>query len=149
QEPLLASVQWAHDPGRDGALAAAEAREVDGRIVRACRKLMELVPAAGRPAQPGETAPVGGAPREGVARAPGRAGQLYEVPALPGGYLERGELDSLRAALVGAGAGAVGLTGDVHAFGLHGQGGIGKTVLAAAAAHDPVVRKHFPDGVFW
>ena len=32
---------------------------------------------------------------------------------------------------------------------MHGQGGIGKTVLAAAAARDPVVRAHFPDGLFW
>ena len=41
------------------------------------------------------------------------------------------------------------MTGDVPALGLHGQGGIGKTVLAAAAARDPVVRAHFPDGLFW
>ena len=44
---------------------------------------------------------------------------------------------------------AVGLTGDVPGLGMYGQGGIGKTVLAAAAAHDPEVRAHFPDGVFW
>ena len=35
------------------------------------------------------------------------------------------------------------------ALGLHGQGGIGKTVLAAALARDEAVRRHFPDGVFW
>ena len=33
--------------------------------------------------------------------------------------------------------------------GLHGQGGIGKTVLAAALARDAEVRRYFPDGVFW
>ena len=44
QEPLLAAVQWAHDPGRDGPLAAAARREVNGRIVRACRDA-----AGGRP----------------------------------------------------------------------------------------------------
>jgi WD40 repeat protein len=32
---------------------------------------------------------------------------------------------------------------------MFGQGGIGKTVIATAAAHDPVVRRYFPDGVFW
>ena len=38
-EPLLAAVQWAHDPGREGPLAApADPREVTGRIVRACRR---------------------------------------------------------------------------------------------------------------
>ena len=45
------------------------------------------------------------------------------------------------------GDGAVGITG--RALGLYGQGGIGKTVLAAALAGDEAVRRHFPDGVFW
>ena len=108
QEPLLASVQWAHDPGRDGALVAADPREVNGRIVRACRKLMELAPARAGPPQPAESAPVGVAPGEVMALPQGLAGPMREVPTLPGGYLERGELDSLRAALVRAGPGAVG-----------------------------------------
>ena len=148
-EPLLASVQWAHDPGRDGPLAAADPREVNGRIVRACRKLLEIAPAAGQPPRAAEPAWAGVAPDEVVALPQGPAGPLHGVPALPAEYLERDELGGLRAALLGAGAGAVGLTGDVHALGLHGQGGIGKTVLAAAAARDPVVRAHFPDGLFW
>ena len=84
-----------------------------------------------------------------VALPQGPAGPLHGVPALPAEYLERGELGGLRTALLGAGTGAVGVTGEVPAVGLHGQGGIGKTVLAAAAACDPVVRAHFPDGVFW
>ena len=29
------------------------------------------------------------------------------------------------------------------------MGGIGKTVLAAALAHDPEVRQAFPDGIYW
>ena len=81
--------------------------------------------------------------------APGPPGPLHGVPALPAEYLERDELGGLRTALLGAGSGAVGVTGDVHVLGLHGQGGIGKTVLAAAAARDPVVRAHFPDGLCW
>src|SRR5262249_53963014 len=32
---------------------------------------------------------------------------------------------------------------------LQGTGGIGKTVLASALAHDCDVRRTFPDGVFW
>ena len=32
---------------------------------------------------------------------------------------------------------------------MYGQGGIGKTVLAAAPARDAEVRRYFPDGVFW
>ena len=148
QEPLLAAVQWAHDPGRDGPLAAVARREVTGRIVRACRALLEVAPMARQAPRPPELVPAE-PPGQVVALAPGPAGPLHGVPALPGGYLERGELGGLRAALLGAGAGAVVLTGVVPGVGVYGQGGIGKTVLAAAAAHDPVVRAHFPDGVFW
>jgi len=46
-------------------------------------------------------------------------------------------------------SGAVGVTGQVRSFGLHGQGGVGKSVLAAAVARDEMVRRRFPDGVFW
>jgi WD40 repeat protein len=147
QEPQLTAVQWAHDPGREGALAAADPREVNGRIVRVCRKLMEFAPAAGPPAPAAQPAS-DEVPADGVtALAPGRPGPLHEVPALPPEHLERDESAEVRAALLGAGA--VGLTGDVPALGLQGQGGIGKTVLAAAVARDPAVREHFPDGVFW
>jgi len=148
REPLLASVQWAHDPGRDGALAGADPWEVNGRIVRACKKLLEIAPIAGQPLQ--TKLALAGAPRDEVMALPqGPAGPLRGIPVLPPEYLERDELEGLRTALLGVGAGAVGLTGDVHTLGLHGQGGIGKTVLAAAVARDPVVRAHFPDGLFW
>jgi CO dehydrogenase nickel-insertion accessory protein CooC1 len=30
-----------------------------------------------------------------------------------------------------------------------GMGGIGKTVLASALAHEPEVRQAFPDGIYW
>ena len=149
QEPQLAAVQWAHDPGRDGPLAAADPREVNGRIVRACRKLLEVAPAAGEPTPAAESA-LAGVPTDGLmVLTPGSHGPLHEVPALPTGYLERGELGGLRTALIRGEPKAVGVTGDVHALGMHGQGGIGKTVLAVAAARDPVVRAYFPDGVFW
>ena len=120
---------------------------MDGRIVRACRTLLEVAPVAGPSPGPAGPVPVGAPPGQVAALAPGLAGPLHGVPALPTGYLARAELDGLRAALLGAGA--VGLTGDVPSLGMYGQGGIGKTVLAAAAACDPQVRAHFPDGVFW
>ena len=34
-------------------------------------------------------------------------------------------------------------------MGVQGMGGIGKTVLAAALAHDSEVRQAFPDGIYW
>ena len=78
-----------------------------------------------------------------------RLGALHGVPDLPGGYFERArELDQLRAQLLAAGSGTVGLAGR-GTFGLYGAGGIGKTVLATAIAHDPTVRRAFPDGVYW
>jgi hypothetical protein len=64
-------------------------------------------------------------PGQVMAPAPGPAGPLHGVPALPTGYLERSELGSPRAAMLEAGS--VGLTGDVPGLSMHGQGGIGKT----------------------
>ena len=45
REPLLAAVQWAHDPGRDGPVAGSA--DPEGQIVRVCDRLLELAPAAG------------------------------------------------------------------------------------------------------
>src|SRR5215475_13773036 len=46
-EPLLAGVQWAHDPGRNGPLDVDADREGerDRRLVQICEKLIELLPA--------------------------------------------------------------------------------------------------------
>jgi WD40 repeat protein len=77
-------------------------------------------------------------------------GELYGVPALPPHYIPRAEdLDRLRRALLEDRAGPLGITGEPYRLGLHGQGGIGKSVLAAALARDKEVRRAFPDGVFW
>jgi len=43
----------------------------------------------------------------------------------------------------------VGITGQSSAVGVQGMGGIGKTVLAAALAHDSEVRQAFCDGIYW
>jgi predicted ATPase len=67
----------------------------------------------------------------------------------PPEFVRRAELRHLRAALLSSVADAVGITGNTRTMGLHGQGGIGKTVLATAVARDPEVRQHFPEGVFW
>jgi CO dehydrogenase nickel-insertion accessory protein CooC1 len=43
----------------------------------------------------------------------------------------------------------VGITGQSSAVGVRGMGGTGKSVLAAALAHDWEVRQAFPDGIYW
>jgi hypothetical protein len=82
-------------------------------------------------------------------KAGSQGGELFGVPALPPGYLAREELAEVINTVIAVQSGAVGLTGEVSAIGLHGQGGIGKSVLAAAVARDEGIRDRFPDGVYW
>src|SRR6185436_14625460 len=78
-----------------------------------------------------------------------RLGALHGVPSFPAHYLPRAdERDELKRALLGATA-VVGLSAGVARVGVHGQGGLGKSVLAMSIAHDEEVRRTFPDGVFW
>jgi hypothetical protein len=148
-EPALEQVQWAHDPRRDGPLAACAAPE--GQIVRVCERVIELIPPATviKDVEIDHAAPAFSISRpatEPLAPA-GVLGELSGVPPAPPAYIVRDELAELRAALLDVGDGAVGLTGATVGF--QGQGGIGKTVLAAALARDETVRRHFPDGIYW
>lgn len=82
-------------------------------------------------------------------------GVLLGVPALPHDYQARPALaSSFKDELLSAVAGSVAITaggGDSvgQPVGLHGGGGTGKSVMAAALARDPDVRKAFPDGILW
>ena len=72
------------------------------------------------------------------------AARRYNLPSLPEHYVPREEyLAPLRQALLSDGAAALGIVG------VRGMGGIGKSVLAAALAHDFQVQAAFPDGVVW
>lgn len=91
------------------------------------------------------TVPTINLPRETLA-----PGDLHNVPDPPPHYVPRaGDLDRLRGSLLKHDSAAVGITGEPYRVGLHGQGGIGKSVLAAALARAEQVRLAFPDGVFW
>ena len=80
---------------------------------------------------------------------PRSMGKLHGVPELPPHYLPReADLAGLKQKLLAGGAN-VGITGQSSAVGVQGMGGIGKTVLAAALAHDSEVRQAFPDGIYW
>ena len=88
--------------------------------------------------------------------------ELHNVPDLPPNFLPRDtDLDALKAKVLAGSQQPVGITSITFApalqdskspsrrAGLHGMGGIGKSVLAAALAHDHAVRAAFPDGIFW
>ncbi|MEM9892468.1 MAG: NB-ARC domain-containing protein, partial [Actinomycetota bacterium] len=77
-------------------------------------------------------------------------GPLVGVPSLPAELFDRPEaIAAVREALTDdAVAGISGARG-ASAFGLAGQGGIGKTTVAVAVANDRDVRRLFPDGVIW
>ncbi|WP_448546111.1 NB-ARC domain-containing protein, partial [Roseiflexus sp.] len=72
------------------------------------------------------------------------ATRRYNLPPLPEHYVPReADLARLRQALLTNGAAALGIVG------VKGMGGIGKSVLAAALAHDLAVQAAFPDGIIW
>jgi WD40 repeat protein len=77
-------------------------------------------------------------------------GKLVAVPTLPLHYLaQRDRLSELKDALLFDLKRPVVVTGAAGRIGIHGMGGIGKSVLAAALARDLEVRRAFPDGIFW
>ena len=80
---------------------------------------------------------------------PPNLARLHGVPDLPSHYLPREEvLAGLKQKLFASGA-DVGITGQSSAVGVQGMGGIGKSVLAAALAHDSETRQVFSDGIYW
>ncbi|MGH4008636.1 MAG: NB-ARC domain-containing protein [Pseudonocardiaceae bacterium] len=147
--PALQRVQWLHDPGRDGALnLVADQGQRDRRLREICDRLIAVAPPGRADVVTGLPVVASAWPVAAVQAGTGR-GELSGVPALPPGYLPREELAAVIDAVVATDGGAVGLTGQVRAVGLHGQGGIGKSVLAAALAQDEDIRRRFADGVYW
>ena len=72
------------------------------------------------------------------------------IPNLPSHLLERfTDLDALKNLVLSRSSQSVGITGTALKVGVHGMGGIGKSVLALMLARDQEVRAAFPDGVFW
>lgn len=77
-------------------------------------------------------------------------GKLVGVPSLPQHLLERPDrLRALKDAVLADLRRTAVVTGEPHRHGLHGMGGIGKSVLATMLARDTEVRRAFPDGVVW
>ncbi len=142
-EPI-ASIQWPLDPHRP--LRAMARSERDGALVRVYEAVKNLAPVLSvADEDPGMLAR---RPRPASALSSGRLGSLLGVPAYPAGYQPRpADLAALKERI--RSTADVGLVGRRRTSGLHGQGGVGKSVLAAVLCHDTEVRSWFPDGVVW
>jgi hypothetical protein len=71
----------------------------------------------------------------------------FQAPPLPSHFVPRPEVsNNLKVRLLSDEAVTAGV---LVVSAIHGLGGIGKSVLAAALAHDPEIQRHFPDGVLW
>ena len=76
-----------------------------------------------------------------------RRPRIFQAPPLPAHFVPRPEVTrALKARLLPAGPTEPGV---LALCALQGMGGIGKSTLAAALAHDPEVQDRFPDGVLW
>ncbi len=79
-----------------------------------------------------------------------QSGNLVGVPGLPPYYVDQaGRVKDLSNLLLADLQKPVVLTGAAACVGLQGMGGIGKSVLASALVRHPVVRRAFPEGVYW
>jgi len=77
-------------------------------------------------------------------------GKLVGVPSLPPHLLRREDrLRALKDAVLADVIRPTVVTGTAARLGVHGMGGIGKSVLAQMLARDFEVRRAFPDGVVW
>jgi WD40 repeat protein len=148
----IASVQWPLSPSRP--IAAMTRDERDAALVAVSNAVAELVadlhtePAGrnGDPVrvpQPVNSDPLAVRDEDGrLVSTEVEPGVLVGVPPLPRHFLPpRRDLAALRDLLL--------RTDLAHPVGLHGPGGVGKSVLAAAACDDHDVRMAHPDGLHW
>jgi WD40 repeat protein len=148
----IASVQWPLSPSRP--ILAMTRDERDAALVAVSDAVAGLVAdlgtvPAGRNGDPvGVRQPVGSGPLpvSGVGGGPVSTavgpGVLVGFPPLPRHFLPpRRDLAALRDLLL--------RTDRLHPVGLHGPGGVGKSVLAAAVCDDADVRMAYPDGLHW
>jgi WD40 repeat protein len=71
-----------------------------------------------------------------------------DAPIVPESYVGRFDLIKVVKERLISSVGVIGTDG-TRGLGLHGMGGIGKTLLAAAVVRDLSVRRAFPDGIYW
>lgn len=124
--PILRKGDYTHLPGELSALQCDDFRDnAQYRI-----QLAKLVENLRRPEPP--------------------LGALFGVPSLPPHFLDRPDLlCQVKNALLADLKKPVVITASDARVGMHGMGGIGKSVLAAAIAHDREVRRSYPNGIIW
>ena len=80
----------------------------------------------------------------------GALGKLHGVPNPPPNYQPReDDLAQAKAALLEGQTRTLGITASTARIGVHGMGGLGKTVLTAALVQEEAIRQAFPDGIYW
>jgi hypothetical protein len=142
----LAQLQFAHPPDEplDG-LRMPKRNAVFARLAEEIA--VSAQKAAARPRPRGRPERTLVPPLAPVAQT-GQLAILHGVPNQRPHHLRRPEyFAALKQALLRATDQAVGIAGT--RMGLHGMGGIGKTVLAIDLVNDDEVRRAFADGVFW
>ncbi|NEP24760.1 MAG: hypothetical protein F6K49_23075 [Moorea sp. SIO3I6] len=76
-----------------------------------------------------------------------KPGVPFQAPPLPAYFIQRPEVSqSLKQSLLSE---QTAKTGTLVVSAIYGLGGIGKSTLAAALAHDREVQTHFADGILW
>ncbi|MCG8347461.1 MAG: CHAT domain-containing protein, partial [Chloroflexales bacterium] len=72
---------------------------------------------------------------------------IFQAPWLPPYFVPRPEIsETLKTDLLATSSETPGV---LVLYALQGAGGMGKTTLAAALAHDPDIQRHFHDGILW
>lgn len=137
----LAAFQWSRDPAEPLAELPTDRR--NSALVKIVNTIVD---ATSRLTREGRPTPLPTTIERDIPVVGQKMGSLHGVPPLPPHYVARNDAhDSLKQALLGASA-VVGVSSSV---GLHGQGGLGKTVVAQGALADKDVRRAYPDGIYW
>jgi WD40 repeat protein len=141
----LADFQFAHSP--DDPLDGIRVPKRNAAFARLAEQIAVAAQKAARPLPRLRSERAAVAPLAPVAQT-GQFAVLHGVPNQRPHHLRRPEYFApLKKALLGATEQTIGITGT--RIGLHGMGGIGKTVLAIDLVNDDQVRRAFADGVFW
>jgi hypothetical protein len=168
QEPLLTIVQGAGPfavalypgaaPGALGAAALEHAPPPNTRVEAIPRDTLRIVARAGRDFLLDQSQTVIGnihdAGRDitnftlNFNSAPPQVavGVPFQAPPLPSHFVPRPEVSRELKTRLASGEGG---HGTLVVSAVHGMGGVGKSTVAAALAHDPGCVARFPDGVLW